>query len=90
MEYSVAAQVKLAALDDGETGSLSLYKNGAFLLTLHFQMQPGTGTVILQGSAPCLLLSKGDYLEVFAWHDHGSSRTSSDDSDSWFMAAKVA
>lgn len=73
--YSVSASaISAQTFSDGKVGTLSIYKNGAFY-AYDVRYASGTQTMCLRITEPAMVLSAGEYLEVFLYHDYGSSRT---------------
>lgn len=69
--YFFKSSVGLASVADTKSIGVALYINGV-QATVEFQ-RPGVGNSLGSQTAALFNLAANDYVEVYVWHDNGSS-----------------
>lgn len=89
--YGLYSRTALANMASGDQCLLTFYKNGvANIPGTNYRMQANTWTPSLIVSAPAVYLARGDYIEVYVWHDNaGGLQIPLTTHGTFFMGAKV-
>lgn len=72
--YSLSAGVSFSFMSSGEFAYVNLRKNGAGYIHTGSAYPVENGAVRAKAFEPGIILSQGDYIEVYVWHDSGAPR----------------
>lgn len=73
--YQINAAVRIQAVASGNTIYITLYKNGAAYKLGNLVIQPNTADPILLVTSVVYMNGSTDYVEIYAFQNFGSTRT---------------